>query len=560
MMLKDENLLEKRPNLLQQNWQSYRNVCVVSDCYPPIAIDNDNQTGKSFISYITAKVFFYFHHVLHIIDGIQVTIRNVHVVYRDISNDKAQTVFGLKLASLTARKQNLVGVSGKVRAGQVNKLVEIQGLEIYCKTFHGSAEDLYTNNGEDSMSMVTASFQNDEHVHLLSPVDVSASLSVNRSGRLENNAAQYSVDIELSGLPLDDEIVLELDQMEKVSDIEDILSYRSAAEHELQEFLVDSASGFGNSEANTTMDDDQTSGKPQGWLKWLSRGMLGAGGTDDSSQFSGVVSDEVIKDIYEATKFHPTPSPVLDAARSDRLLLSFIKCSIHRISATLRNKDLDCAIGELVFEENLVECMIWEESAVVTASINGVEMINSLNKQVVLRVKRENFIQEEKPSLNIQAYIPQANREGDLTLKVLLEPIEMTCDSTYLVNFVELYTVLASFQCHEGRVLNSLNGIEDMKSRLISKAEYMLSSRKRMMWDISLINIKIIIPWENGKSEIHKLILGLTAVTFSSKHDVSCFAPDINVPSQFMRNLIDDNSSSELLEGTQIQYMYDLLV
>ncbi|KAL7583498.1 hypothetical protein Lser_V15G44420 [Lactuca serriola] len=152
----------------------------------------------------------------------------------------------------------------------------------------------------------------------------------------------------------------------------------------------------------------------------------------------------------------------------------------------------------------------------------------------------------------------------------------MTCDPTYLVNFVELYIVLASFQSHEGRVLNSLNGIKDMKSHLTSKAEfvfsydltagiilfplgYMLSGRKRMMWDISLINIKIIIPWEKGKSEIHKLVHDLTAVTFSSNHDVSCFAPDINVPSQFMRNLIDDNSSSELLEGTQIQDLYDLL-
>ncbi|CAI9284922.1 unnamed protein product [Lactuca saligna] len=163
-----------------------------------------------------------------------------------------------------------------VRAGQVNKLVEIQGLEIYCKTFHGSTEDLYANNGEDSMSMVAASFQNDEHVHMFSPVDVSASLS-----------------------PMDDEIVLEFDEIEKVSDIEDILSYRSAAEHELQEFLVDSAYVFGNGEANTPidklMDDDQTSGKPQEWLKWLSRCMLCGGGTDDSNQFSGVVSDEVIK-------------------------------------------------------------------------------------------------------------------------------------------------------------------------------------------------------------------------------------------------------------------------
>lgn len=34
--------------------------------------------------------------------------------------------------------------------------------------------------------------------------------------------------------PLDNEIVLELDQIEKVYDIEDILGYRFAAEHELQ--------------------------------------------------------------------------------------------------------------------------------------------------------------------------------------------------------------------------------------------------------------------------------------------------------------------------------------
>ncbi|CAI9262723.1 unnamed protein product [Lactuca saligna] len=54
-------------------------------------------------------------------------------------------------------------------------------------------------------------------------------------------------------------------------------------------------------------------------------------------------------------------------------------------------------------------------------------------------------------------------------------------------------------------------------------------------------------------------VLGLTTVTFSSKHDVSCFAPNINVPSQFMSNLIDDSSSSELLEGTQIQDLHNLL-
>ncbi|KAL7617039.1 hypothetical protein Lser_V15G00391 [Lactuca serriola] len=72
---------------------------------------------------------------------------------------------------------------------------------------------------EESMSMVAESFQNNEHVHLLSPIYVSASLSVNRSGRLENNAAQYSVDIELSGLVLS----LDEDQLQQILYLYDYL-------------------------------------------------------------------------------------------------------------------------------------------------------------------------------------------------------------------------------------------------------------------------------------------------------------------------------------------------
>jgi len=48
-------------------------------------------------------------------------------------------------------------------------------------------------------------------------------------------------------------------------------------------------------DVEVSRNDDHSTGKSQGWLNWLSRGMLGAGGTEDSSQFSGVVSDEVIK-------------------------------------------------------------------------------------------------------------------------------------------------------------------------------------------------------------------------------------------------------------------------
>lgn len=61
----------------------------------------------------------------------------------------------------------------------------------------------------------------------------------------------------------------------------------------LQEVL--SKPSTANISVEKSRQDGQSSGKSRGWLNWLSRGMLGAGGTDDSSQFSGVVSDEDVQ-------------------------------------------------------------------------------------------------------------------------------------------------------------------------------------------------------------------------------------------------------------------------
>ncbi|KAK1305602.1 hypothetical protein QJS10_CPA10g00688 [Acorus calamus] len=42
-------------------------------------------------------------------------------------------------------------------------------------------------------------------------------------------------------------------------------------------------------------NDEWQISRPRGWLNWISLGMLGVGGTTESSSFVGVVSDEVIK-------------------------------------------------------------------------------------------------------------------------------------------------------------------------------------------------------------------------------------------------------------------------
>ncbi|KAK2965728.1 hypothetical protein RJ640_025454, partial [Escallonia rubra] len=127
----------------------------------------DDQAGKSFISYITAKV----------LDGIQLSIRNVHVMYRNPLSDAAESVFGLRFSSLTVMKQNLTWASMvKARGGQVSKLVEVHGLEIYCSTVQGNLELMSIGNDGDSRFGADVGLQGDKSIYLLAPVDASVSV------------------------------------------------------------------------------------------------------------------------------------------------------------------------------------------------------------------------------------------------------------------------------------------------------------------------------------------------------------------------------------------------
>ncbi|GJZ50198.1 retrovirus-related pol polyprotein from transposon TNT 1-94 [Tanacetum coccineum] len=111
--------------------------------------------------------------------------------------------------------------------------------------------------------------------------------------------------------------------------------------------------------------------------------------------------------------------------------------------------------GETTLQMNSGSAVIY---ARVSADLGGIvvvtESVNAIESE-------EHFHEVRKPSLNIHMYIPKANSEGELHVKILL---------TY------------------------------------ENPIYILSSRARTMWDISLINVKITISWENGMSEMHRLI------------------------------------------------------
>ncbi|PON37046.1 Vacuolar protein sorting-associated protein [Parasponia andersonii] len=435
-----------------------------------------------------------------------------------------------------------------VRAGQVQKTMEIIGLELYCGIFRGP---LYPMTLDDARS------RGKECDTILAPSDVSMSILVNRSGELDNNNLQLSINAEITSLEIslnevqlqqililwdslgtsqlrrkygryrpwcsplskklkgwqklwwhyaqesvlsdvrkrlkrtswrylgqrlsyrqkyvklykaklyslqqdqsiDENVLGELEQMEKELDIDDILSYRSAAECKLQELFLNSLA-FNTSVNSSSVlldrsnSDERLTGRSRGWLNWLSLGMLGAGGTDDSSQFSGVVSDEVIQDIYEATEFLPLNTSSVDAATDDQIYFCAIKFRINHISAMLCSMKCSKEIAQLVVSGSIIDCKLWDNSVTIVTIINSGEMFCPSSKKVLMLMKtstNENNLKEcEHPSLKVQVDA-SPNHEVELTVKGLLQPVEVTCDAEFLSNFMEFFGVFNSFESQHKR-------------------------------------------------------------------------------------------------------------
>ncbi|KAM1717129.1 hypothetical protein COP2_025269 [Malus domestica] len=598
---------------------------------------SENQAGL--ISYISAKV----------LDSIQVSIRDFHILYHHKLSDSAYTVFGLKLSSLRTMKQTPLGPSSG-RGGQVNKVVEITGLEFYCGTFCGAVELMTMNNGGDSKLWHNTRPDGEKYDSILSPCDVSMSLSVNRSGELDNNTPQYSITAEITDLvmslnevqlqqililwdflgtcelrnkygrycpwysplstkmkgwqlqwwhyaqesvlsdvhkrlkksswryfgqrlsscrkyvnlykaklnflrhdqPIDESTQWELEQMEKELDIDDILSYRSTAECELQEILS-------NSLTSNTNNDEHSTGKSRGWLNWLSRGMLGAGGTDDLGQFSGVVSDEVIQDICEATEFNP---PVLyngDVRANDKISICALQFSIHRISATLRNMKYGQEISETMLNGVIIECKFWEESATIFSVVQSGQMVYPCSKKVILQMRQPTIetevLDNEHPSCRLQVDV-SPNLEVELCIKGMLQPLEVNFDAEFFLNLMDFFGVLNSFEGQHGRVLLSLNGIENVNGRLLSKAEYILSHLRKVVWDFSIINIIINVPWRDAIPEQHNLVIEAGSLIFMTRCDIGSHPSD-DGQSYTFKNFLTSVFKSYIPLSFQLKDLYD---
>uniref|UniRef100_A0A7N0U003 Vacuolar protein sorting-associated protein 13 VPS13 adaptor binding domain-containing protein n=1 Tax=Kalanchoe fedtschenkoi TaxID=63787 RepID=A0A7N0U003_KALFE len=550
-------------------------------------------------------------------------------------HDVAQMDFGLRVSSLTVGRSNMMGSSsvGRLKGVLVNKSVEIIGLELtFCTFSLGQHLTCFDNAGE-SKRQNNNDVDGNKFNHVLAPFDLSCSLVVNKSGGLDDDCPQYSLNAESTTMvmafdevilqqmlvlsdylstcdlrkkygryrpwscpisrkfkgwqmawwkyaivsilsdvrkkfkktswryaakrmichqkyvnlykiklgylrqdqPVDEAVLQELEQMEKDSDIEDILSYRSIAEYETQEYLYKSpmhngGPGGASNNLEKSQSDSRMSGRSRGWLNWLSRGMLGAGGTDDSRQFSGVVSDEVVKDIYEATRFQPEPFTNKDAAANGKPFLAAIKCSINQISATLRNRKLTHDILQVISHGVFSHCKIWEECSSIIASINSIEVVKPCSQKKILfnpLCDAEKPQSEYEPCLSVQVDVSLHNTDVIFTAKVVVQPLEVVYDAELLLQVMDIYKCVDSFQSLSKRVLSSFNRMSSVDARLSSKVIYILSSRNNIKWDICFTSVVLRIPCRAVTGEPCTMVLESGAINLVSRHRVTALSPDI---------------------------------
>ncbi|XP_022149965.1 uncharacterized protein LOC111018256 isoform X3 [Momordica charantia] len=309
--------------------------------------------------------------------------------------------------------------------------------------------------------------------------------------------------------------------------------------------------------------DDRSMRKPRGWLNWLSLGMLGAGGTEDSCQFSGVISDDIVKDIYEATKFHPQVPSNVSAADEERICFCAIKIDIHQISATLLSIKYNQEVAKMIFIKTMVECKIWMEAATINILVNSIEMVNPLNQRVLIFLRMplcEKDVEETGgPSCSFQVDV-SPKQEVNLSVKVMLSPLEVTYDAKFLLCLLEFFDGFKSFQSLHRRVtkdvLSTLNGIENAEARLLSKARCIMSRYKRVMWDITVNGITVYVPW-NTPSEQNNLVLQLGALCVTSKYDWSLLSSSFKEQSVMLKGLSDSILASDIAFTVQPQNLYD---
>ncbi|GAB2222927.1 hypothetical protein Drorol1_Dr00017059 [Drosera rotundifolia] len=355
--------------------------------------------------------------------------------------------------------------------------------------------------------------------------------------------------------PVDSSVLLELEKMEKDNDISDILIFRSIAERKIEHSPLIFSSGEPRDGGKVSGDklqlDEPSSRKARGWLNWLSRGVLGAGGTDDSVHFSGVVSDEIIKDICEATKFQPGSSMDFKDSADDVAFIAALNLSVNEISLAVRNRMLGQEVARMSLSAVVVDGRMSDDSSIITVKIDSAGILDLLKNVDVLQIKKS-----VQSFTSFQVDISHLCHEADLVLKVMLQPLEIYCDLDLVPHLIELFNVLKNWKLQRYLVFMSLNGLKDDNARLLSKAEIILKDETRVIWDVSFCDVTIHMPCFDMDVGSYGIVLDARNLHVESQSDRSSFASEAEHGSFNLDYLLELVHSSNMYNKFDLKRFY----
>ncbi|KAL6659540.1 hypothetical protein ACP70R_003580 [Stipagrostis hirtigluma subsp. patula] len=611
----------------------------------------DNQTGQSFLSYMSAKI----------LDNIQVSMRNVHIIYMDSHNDQVWELriwFGILQSVNTNRYPEAkfchLSLMARSRQDEVNKIIEISNVGIYCQQLDEQQDLCHVGALTETQFSFGPGNGHSRDDYLINPFCVTVSVLANKSAKLDG-APQYDMTVELTALALSvDEIQLqhilnlcdyfticslrtkygryrpsqsslskrrkgwqrmwwqyaqrsvladvrkrlrktswsylgqrldyrrkyvnlyrtklellqkgqivnkdilqELENMDKECDIDDILDYRAIAEQQLQESLVKSTKDILSS-PGSPRTDEQSAGTSRGWLNWLSLGMLGAGGTAESSSFAGVVSEDIIKDIYEGTEFHPVSSAENCLTKENYYSL-FVRLSISRILITVTSRRLDMKLVDAMFSGLGIECKIWDDSATILAWLDSLQVVNPLNEnKILLAEKCSTGDSLGAPVISVQVDFPKSDLISEASTRIVVQEFCAIYEPEFFINVLHICDLVFSFQFQHNRVLSSLNQFDNFGARLLTKLEYMSANRKKLIWDLRMRHFAIRLPSQNCGREELTMVFEAEDVFVQSKNMVKAVShtQESNSFLDYIKGL-PSYLSDDLLLGIQFDELYN---
>uniref|UniRef100_A0ACD5WZJ8 Uncharacterized protein n=1 Tax=Avena sativa TaxID=4498 RepID=A0ACD5WZJ8_AVESA len=607
----------------------------------------DNQTGQSLLSYMSAKI----------LDNIQLSIQNVHIIYAESHKDQGGFIFGLEFNSLsiqtdTQKQSFAMSLMARSRQDEVNKKINISNVGVYCHQLE-EQHDLYDIDAiSEAQSTSSLGLAHPRDDYLINPFCVTVSVLANNSGK-RDGAPQYDMTAELTSLVLSiDEVQLQqilnlcdnfticarrtkygryrppesflskrpkgwqikwwqyaqnsimadvcrrlkktswrflgqrlgnrrkyvnlyrtklellqngqlvskdilqkLEILDKECDIDDIVNYRTIAEQQLQELSAKSTKdNFPTPESPRT--DEQSTGAGRGWLNWLSLGMLGAGGTADTSSFAGVVSEDIIKDIYEGTEFHPVSSAENQLTKENYYSL---KLSIPQILTTVTFRRFGMKLIGAMFTGLGTEYKIWDDSATILAWLDSLEITNPANKsKIVLAEKCSTVDGLGTPVISVQLDFPKSNESSEASTRVVVQEFNAIYEPEFFFNLLHIYNFFSSFQFQHNRVLSSLNHFDNFGTRLLSKLKYMSGNQKKLLWDLRIHHFVVRLPSHDCGREEHALVCEAEDVSVRSKNTVeeeSQAQADSFL--DYMSKKTSTCFSDSLLPGLQLDALYN---